>query len=140
MDKKAIIKKVYNELNQVGQFVLFGSTNLWLQGMPIESHDIDFVSSDEGVIAAAKIFDSKALNKNGYMETKFEMNGVEIEVVSNSDNPHGVSLPAEDITEIDILGEKVSCATLEHEYKFYSALNRPKDQEKLKFLKSKINT
>ncbi len=131
-NRKEVIKKAFCDLNKKGNFVLFSSANLWLQGIDIKPSDIDILSDDGGVNNAAIFFGSK-VEKNeqfGYLETEIEIDGEEVHIVSNSNDPLKVKMMIETV-EQDVLGETIRCATLQYELKFYKKIDRDKDKKKI---------
>jgi len=146
------IKVVAGRLNPDKiNWALIGSSNLALQGVDVEAHDIDILTDKDGALAIGKLLKEFTVENIAYKESekyrsyygKFAINGVEIEIMGQLQNIN----PAGDLwSESTGLSEKiiikvddmdVPAISLKQEYQAYLKLGRKEKAEKIaKVLKS----
>lgn len=120
-------------------FALIGTCNLYIQGITeLVPNDFDLITNDEGVKEISRVFDSEIFTDGepGYLETQFELNGIEIHFVSTDNNPLRPNNFQNFVKTIEFEGKKVPCLTLESEYEAYSKMNREKDKRKLELIRA----
>ena len=133
-----ILKLVVSKIPDI-KFALLGTLNLRLQGIGVNPTDIDFLTDDEGIEKASQIFNSKvSKNEIGYLETIFEINGIEVHFVSDSQNPVRPSNFMDYAVLIEKNGVKIPFMSLGAELEAYRKMNRDKDKEKIKLLEEKL--
>lgn len=121
------------------EYSLLGSFNLYLQGIDVIPHDLDFITDNEGLENISNGFKSDIFSKNGYFETAFIFNSVDIHIVSNENN--NLREPfRNNIVWIDIKGIRVPCQSLESELRFYKKINRQKDLGKVELIEKKLSS
>jgi len=120
-------------------FAVLGSYNLYLQGIKINPKDLDLITDDNGIHKIIDIFGSSiATNEGKYKETEFEINDVEIHVVSNINNELRPPF-RNNIIWLEKDNLKIPCMSLESELSFYEKINREKDKGKAELIKQKLN-
>lgn len=122
-------------------FVLIGTCNLYIQGIvELVPNDFDILTNDEGIRQISEVFGSEIFvdGEPGYLETQFDLNGIEIHCVSTLKNPlRPDDIPANTvITEFE--GRRVPCLSLESEYEAYSQMGRDKDKRKLELIRAAL--
>ncbi|KKR43638.1 MAG: hypothetical protein UU51_C0016G0008 [Microgenomates group bacterium GW2011_GWC1_41_20] len=121
------------------EFAILGSYNLYLQGINIIPNDLDLITDDRGMSKIGKIFKSKiVLNESGYKETEFNINNVEVHVVSNINNKFRPPF-RNDIVWLEKDDLKVPSMSLVSELSFYEKINRGKDKGKIELIQEKIS-
>lgn len=126
MDK--IFKELLKKLRGIG-FVVIGTVNMKLQGIDVESNDIDLATDDESMEKIAKIFSSIIIEERGFKETEFIIDHSQIHVVSVSTNP----LRNDDFKKpvnIKKWNLQITGMPLESELEFYQKLNTLKPDKK----------
>lgn len=133
-----ILKSVVSKISDA-KFALLGTLNLKLQGIGVNPTDIDFLTDDGGIEKVSQIFNSKiSKNETGYLETIFEIDGIEVHFVSNSQNPVRPVNFMDYTILIEKDGIKILAMSLESELKAYHKMKRDKDVEKIKLLEEKL--
>lgn len=121
------------------EYSLLGSFNLYLQGIDVTPHDLDFITDNEGLKKISKIFKSNIISNNGYLETEFILDEIDIHIVSNENN--NLREPfRNNIIWIDTKGVRIPCQSLESELRFYIKINREKDFGKVELIKKRIKS
>lgn len=132
--KKAIkiIHKLMNE-NKI-KWALIWSTNMQLQGMDVNPHDLDIVIQLKDLEKMREIFSNfnasavkelKPLTDEPGWEVKVEIGNVEVQILGERDTGEYVSkLLANRLTKIKIDDIEIPCFTLEAEAKTYAETNR----------------
>lgn len=119
-------------------FAVLGSYNLYLQGIEISPKDLDLITDDNGIQEIIDIFGSNLTpNEGGYKETEFEIDDVEIHVVSNINNKLRPPFRG-NIVWLEKNNLKIPCMSLDSELLFYEKINREKDKGKVELIKEKI--
>lgn len=139
MDRFFDALKIFIQKTKKIDCSLLGSFNLYLQGIDIVPHDLDFITDDDGIKKISDIFKSNIVKKNGYFETAFIFNNIDIHIVSNENN--NLREPfRNNIVWIDIKGVRVPCQSLESELRFYKKINRQKDLGKVELIEKKLSS
>lgn len=132
-----VLKLLLKKLHDV-KFVVIGTYNLQIQNIDIELHDLDILTDDQGFEKIVQSFNSKIIVQNGYKETNFVINNIDIQVASNQNNPLRPTNFKDQIVVIEKDGLKIPCMTLGSELYFYSHANREKDRLKIDLIKAKL--
>ena len=137
MTKQEILNTIDKLLPQMPKidFALLGTCNLYIQGITeLVPNDFDLMTNYEGIRKIGKTFDSEVFvdGEPGYIETEFDLDGIEIHFVSTDKNPLRPDNFQDFTTIISFEGREVPCLTLESEYEAYSKMGRDKDKLKLK--------
>lgn len=135
MDK--VFLEILNQLKEI-DFATIGSTNMKLQGIDVVPNDVDFLTDDVNIEKVAKIFSSKISNDNGYKETEFKIDNIDIHFVSSSSNSLRV-YDCHKVILIDVWGLQIPVMPLELELEFYRKFNTKKAQNKVKLIMEKLN-
>ena len=132
--KKAIkiIQKLMNE-NKI-KWALVGSTNMQLQGMNVNPHDLDIVVQLKDLDKIREIFSEysastvkelKPFTDEPSWEVKVEIGTVEVQFFGQRNTGEYVSkLLADILTKIKIDDIEIPCFTLEAEAQTYTETNR----------------
>jgi predicted nucleotidyltransferase len=132
---KKAIKIIHKLLSEKKiKWALIGSTNMQLQGMDIQPHDLDIVIQLKDLDKMQKIFseynvsaikEKRSLTNNPFWEVKVEIDGVEVQIFGEKSNRGYVSkLLANRLINIQLNGIKIPCFTLEAEAQTYAEINR----------------
>jgi hypothetical protein len=121
-------------------FVLLGTLNLKLQGLPLDPRDIDFLTDNEGVNKIAKIFGSKIIKDEdyAYIQTAFDFMGIEIHFASAELNLRPENF-LDYVVNIEKYGLTIPCLSLESELETYEQMGREKDKRKIELLREMLN-
>lgn len=132
--KKAIkiIHKLMNE-NKI-KWALIGSTNMQLQGINVNPHDLDIVVQLKDLEKIREIFSDynasavkklKPLTDEPSWEVKLKIKNVKVQILGERDTGEYVSkLLANKLTKKKIDDIKIPCFTLEAEAQSYTETNR----------------
>lgn len=132
--KKAIkiIHKIL-ENNKI-KWALVGSTNMQLQGMNVQPHDLDIVVQLKDLEKTQEIFSEynvsdikelKPLTDEPAWEVKLEINNVECQIFAQLDTGEYVrKLLANKLEKIRLENVEIPCFTLEAEAQTYAETNR----------------
>ena len=91
-DIQKILKLIISKVDSTKHvWAVVGSTNLALQGVNIEAHDIDILTTEKDVFKIEKILNqyitkSVRYTENGFFKSyfgKFQINGVKVEIMAN---------------------------------------------------------
>lgn len=140
---KVILEKLRNKnIN----WAIVGSTNLTLQGVDIEPHDIDILTDKEGAFSIGDVLKEYAVKPIQYKESDrfksyyglFKIQDVEVEIMGDLQS----KIPKSSLwTETSRLSAKVfvkfqdlkiPVISLEQEYKAYSKMGRSQKAKKIK--------
>lgn len=139
MDRFFDALKIFIQKTKKIDCSLLGSFNLYLQGIDIIPHDLDFITDDDGIKRISDIFKSNIVKKNGYFETEFIISKVDVHIVSNENN--NLREPfRKNIDWLNKNGIQVPCQSLASELRFYINANREKDFGKVEFIKKKLKS
>lgn len=138
------LKIILSKLEGIN-FALMGSTNLQIQGLPVDARDLDFVINESGLQKISKLLEPQIL------ETKKDSNGIHYESVFAIDNMEydfvcGELAPTRrenfknHIIFVNKFGLKIPAMALEYELEIYKKLNREKDQDKIRLIKDRMKT
>lgn len=119
-------------------FVVMGTYNLFLQGINIDPNDVDLLTDDSIVFEAGRRFESKLkMNKQGFIETEFSLEGVNVHFVGTRNN---IIRPPfrENTTWIEKEGLKIPCLSLTAELDFYTYMQREKDLGKAELIRERM--
>jgi len=133
-----ILKELMPKLDKIN-FAVLGTLNLYFQGIDVAPRDIDFLTNNKGIEKISSIFDCSVTKKEGYLETKFEVDGIEIHFVSNESNPIRPLNFMKYVLAIEKYGIKIPCMSLKSELTAYREMERDKDKEKIKALEEKLD-
>lgn len=141
MTREVFIKTLRKFLNDNNHYPIYliGTGNLMLQGIDVLPSDIDFIASKSVVIELANRYNTAPKeNRSGYIECEFTIDGIEVHMVSNDNNPlRPGDLEGESI-HIPIQGLCLKGLTLESERKAYTQMGREKDKNKVDLINAKI--
>lgn len=126
-------------------WALIGSSNLALQGVDVEAHDIDILTDKEGALLMRKILKEFTKEEIKYKESekfksyygKFIINGVEVEIMGDLSNlnPRGdiwsetTNFSKKIYFQVD--DTKVPVISLDQEYQAYLKLGRNEKAQKI---------
>ena len=135
---RVIIEKL-NGLN----YALIGSVNLSLQGIDIQSRDIDILTNSDEINKIVKVLKKYQTKEMYFNESEgrnsyrafFEINKIEIEILGNVNNACRLKNSLDKKIYIDYKGIKIPCMPLEEELDVYKKINR---EDKIKLIKDKI--
>jgi len=116
------------------KWALIGSTNMQLQGMNVNPHDLDIVVQLKDLEKIREIFSDynasaikelKPLTNEPGWEVKLNIENVEVHILGERDTGEYVSkLLSDRLTKIKIDDIKIPCFTLEAEAQTYAETNR----------------
>jgi len=124
-------------------YALIGSVNLYIQGIDLESRDIDILTNPDEIKKIVEIlkeyqtkemYFDKSEGRNSY-RTFFEINGVEIEVLGNVDNMSRSKDSLDKKILIKYKDIEIPCISLEDELEVYRKMDR---KDKVKLVKEKL--
>jgi len=98
-------------------FALIATANLKLQGMDFNPNDLDFLVDDTGINKISKLFKSKIIKNDDYLETCFMMDEIEVHFVSNILNDIRPANFTKHIININKYGLKIPCMSLQSEFR-----------------------
>ena len=142
-----ILKKIVIQLEESGiNWVLTGSLGLAMQGVPVEVHDIDIQTDEEGAYQFEKIFAQDVVKPVRYSEAErirshlgaFSINGIKVEVMGDvqkrlDDQSWEESVVLEDHRHWMEIGQvQVPLLNLEYEYLAYLRMGRKEKAEKIR--------
>ncbi|MEK9171860.1 MAG: hypothetical protein AAB782_01340 [Patescibacteria group bacterium] len=145
-EKIEVLKIIAQNLKPHGiNWALVGSSNLALQGVSVEAHDIDIITDKEGALSIGKVLHEYVEEEVKYKESekfksyygKFNINGVHVEIIGNllNKSPRGdlwsetTNLSKKEIFKLDNL--EIPVISLDQEYKAYLKLGREEKAEKI---------
>ena len=117
------------------KWILIGSISLALQGIKIKAKDIDILTNKSGAFKINRLLKEYEIKPVKFLYSKifgteyfgkFRIKGVRVEVMGKTKE----KLPSPKI--IKISGMNLPVSSLEEELKFYKALKRRKDIDKIK--------
>ncbi len=132
---KKTIKIIHKRLedNKI-KWALVGSTNMQLQGMDVQPHDLDVVVQLKDLEKTREIFSDynasavkelKPLTDEPAWEVRMKIDDVEVQIFSQSDTGEYVSkLLTDKLTKIKLENVEIPCFTLEAEAQTYAETNR----------------
>jgi hypothetical protein len=135
---KEIIKNLSSRLKDV-DYGFVGSFNMNLQGIDINFSDIDILTDDNGIKKIVKTFNSKLIDKEKYLETYLKVDSFPVHIFSIRNNPLRKGDIKKQIVWVQKYGLKLPATDLKGELKVYKAMNRPKDQDKIKKITKFLN-
>jgi len=142
-----VLYKIYTRLNDTNiNWAVTGSLSFALQGMPIEVHDIDIQTDEEGVYEIEQLFSEFVIRKVRFSSTgkirshfgALMIDGIKVDIMGDIqkkiedgtwENP--VDLKQQK-SFVEIEGMHVPVLSLEYEYHAYLKLERTETAEKLK--------
>jgi hypothetical protein len=141
------LRIVYSRLDgQPIRWALTGSAGMALQGVPVEVHDLDLQTDEQGAYALAKRLEAYVVTPVRWLESerirshlgKFAVEGVQVEVMG------GIQKRLEDQSWeepvqielyrrwIEVEGMRLPVLSLEYEYQAYLRLGRSDQAERLR--------
>ena len=147
-NKKKALKIISEKLKgKKINWCLIGSTNLALQGVNVNPHDIDILTDKKGAYQIGKYLKEYEIEPTHWRESKnlashygkFEINNTEIEVIGELQKKGIYTHPHKKMKKVLIKIDdfKIPCADLNFEYSAYLNLGR---KEKAKLIKQKMKT
>lgn len=141
-----VLKKIVIKLEEGGvNWVLTGSLGLALQGVPVEVHDIDIQTDEDGAYEFERIFAQYVVDPVRYSEAErirshlgaFSINGIKVEVMGDVQKRLDDQLWEETVQledhrhwmEIEVL--QVPLLKLEYEYLAYLRMGRKEKADKI---------
>lgn len=132
---KKAIKIIHEKLqNNKIKWALVGSTNMQLQGMNVQPHDLDIVVQLKELEKTREMFSEynvsaikelKPLTDEPAWEVKIEINDVEVQIFAQLNTGEYVSkLLADKLARIRFENVEIPCFTLEAEAQTYAETNR----------------
>ena len=132
---KKAIKIIYRLLNENNiKWALIGSTNMQLQRVDVQPHDLDIVVQLRDLEKMQEIFSEynassirelKPLTDKPGWEVRVEINGVEVQILGEMDTGEYVSkLLANKLIKIPLDDIEIPCFTLEAEAQTYAETKR----------------
>lgn len=132
---KKTIKIIHKSLeNNKIKWALVGSTNMLLQGMNVQPHDLDVVVQLKDLKKTREIFSEynvssikelKPLTNEPAWEVRIEINDVEVQIFAQLNTGEYVRrLLANKLTNIRLGNVEIPCFTLEAEEQTYAETNR----------------
>ncbi len=129
------IKIIFKKLNSNKiKWALIGSTNMAIQGMNVQPHDLDLVVQLKDLNKMREIFSEynasaikelKPLTDEPGWEVKIKIKNVEVQILGERDTSEYVSkLLANKLTKIKLEGIEVPCFTLDAEAQTYAETKR----------------
>lgn len=140
------IKIIAEKLNpEKINWALIGSSNLALQGVDVEAHDIDILTDKEGALEMGKLLKEFTIEYVAYKESekfksyygKFVINGVEVEIMGQLQNINPVgdlwseSTNLSEKIYIKVDDMEIPAISLKQEYQAYLQLGRQEKAEKI---------
>ena len=118
------------------EWVLIGSMSLALQGVNVEPHDIDILTTKEGAYKINELLKSYEVEKVEWKKSekykshigKFVINGIQVEVIGDfwiKDEEKWMKREFEKII-VKESGLELPCSSLEASYRAYKLTNSPK--------------
>lgn len=131
-----VLKILLQKLKNIDS-ALLGTFNLFIQEINVVPRDLDLLTDDEGIEKISQIFGSKITKEkeDHYKETFFQIENIEVHVVSNKNNPLRSKNFKKQIVWIEKEELKIPCMSLESELLFYQQASREKDREKVQLIK-----
>ena len=139
--------------NKKFNFVIVGSTNLLIQDITIEAHDIDIVTTKKDAFKMCSLLKQYEIQEMSYSSTKefrswfgkLNVNGLVIEIMAelefrDKNNNWIKSESLKNKQYIDYQGFKVPVKSLEGEKEFYQQINRDRDKEKIILIDEKLSS
>ncbi len=129
------------------EWVLVGSTNLFIQGIKVLTKDIDIVSTQKEVLEIEEIFKSYSIKKVAYSESenyrswfgRLEIESIQVDLMANLEykTPDGkwlksTSLESKKIITFDKY--KIPVNPFKNELRFYKKMKRNNDDLKIKLI------
>jgi hypothetical protein len=134
------------------EWMLTGSTNLFIQGVKITAKDIDIVSTKDNLFRIEEIFSSYCVKKITYNESekyrswfgRLIIDKIQVDLMANLEYrpKKGNWIKSESFqNRIKIIFNKylISVNPLEYELVFYKEMNRKNDDMKIKMIKELID-
>ncbi len=132
-------------------WVLVGSSNLYIQGIKIIANDIDIISTKLDILKIEKVFNEYSQKKIIYSATekyrsyfgKLTIENIQVELIAELEfkTPDGIwlkSISLENKKFIDYKGYTIPVNPLENELLFYEKMNRENDKLKIKLIKKHL--
>ncbi|MBU1255431.1 MAG: hypothetical protein ABII95_02870 [Patescibacteria group bacterium] len=135
------LRIVVGKLNGLN-YALIGSVGLYIQGIDLQSRDIDILTNSDEINKIVEIlkeyqtkemYFDKSEGRNSY-RVFFEIDGIEIEVLDNVDNICRSKDSLDKKIFINYKDVKIPCIPLEEELKVYEKMGR---EDKVKLIKEK---
>lgn len=132
-----VYRAISRELEDT-DFCVLGTFNLFLQGIKVIPNDLDFIADEDDIHRVGVIFGSPVKrNYQGYEETEFELDGVNVHFVGAQGNK--IRPPfRENTTWVEEDGLRIPCLSLAAEEKFYIYKNREKDTGKVELIRERM--
>jgi predicted nucleotidyltransferase len=129
-------------------WVLVGSTNLFIQGIDVTAKDIDIVSTKSEILQIEEIFKKYSIKKVTYSESdKYKsyfgrcvIDGIQVDLIADLEykTPDGQWSKSTSLESKKIFvfkGYSIPVNPIENELIFYEKMNRENDQQKIKLIK-----
>jgi hypothetical protein len=141
-----VIKFITEKLSHINiNWALIGSSNLALQGVDVEAHDIDILIDKEGALLIGEILKEFTEKEIKYQESekfksyygKFIIDGVDVEIMGDlliinpEENIWSQSLNLSEKIYFQIDNIKIPIISLDQEYKAYLKLGRIRKAQKI---------
>jgi len=134
---KETLKFLYSELkDKCLTWVVIGSTNLALQGIEVNPHDIDIITNPENLKTMEKIFrdyvtkpiyKKPPLTKNSpeSYELKLSINNIEVQIIGEHESDIYYSqIRKGNLVQVELDNIKVPCFALKSEAETYAKIGR----------------
>ena len=128
-------------------WVLVGSTNLFIQGVSITAKDIDIVTTKEDILKIEEIFETYSLKKIVYSESekyrswfgRLVIDNIQVDLMAELEykTPESTWLKSTSLESKEIITfkeYKVPVNPFENELLFYKKMNRENDKLKVKLI------
>ncbi len=129
-------------------WVLVGSTNLFIQGVKVLAKDIDIVSTQKDVLKIEEIFKSYCIKKVAYSESanyrswfgRLVIDNIQVDLMADLEykTPDGKWLKSTSLKNKKIITydkHKIPVNPFENELNFYMKMKRKNDISKIKLIK-----
>ena len=137
------LKLIGQRLNNQGiKWMVVGGTSLALQGVDVESHDIDILTNEEGAFRIAELLKEYEVEPMRFKCSElfrsylgeFEIKGVKVEVMGDLEAKMGgkwVRVEVIPHESVEVEGVEIPVPSLREQLKAYEMLGREKDKEKM---------
>ena len=142
-----VLRKIYDRLkNEKVNWVVTGSLSFALQGVPVEVHDIDIQTDEEGAYEIERIFSEFVSKKVRFSSTEkicshfgeLIIDGIKVEIMADIRKrlEDGTWEDPVDLNKykrfVETHGMKIPVLSLEYEYQAYLKLGRVEKAETLR--------
>jgi len=152
MKKEVIeaLKLIGRKLNDKGiKWMVVGGTSLALQGVDVESHDIDILTDKKGAFRIAELLKEYEVGPVRFKHSElfrsylgeFEIKGVKVEVMGDLEAKMGgkwVRVKVIPHESVEVEGVEIPVSPLREQLKAYEMLGREKDEEKIRKIREKL--